>query len=215
MIAIDGPAASGKSSTALHVARALGILHADSGALYRAATLARIRAGGPPPPWSEQSVLDAAQAVSVASEASRFEPCIGGVRVAGDLHSPAVTAHVSAVAKMPRVREWVNAHMRSCAARGAIVVDGRDMGTAVFPEAQLKVFLDAHPTERARRRSFQNLERAPTDEELAAEARALSTRDEKDATQTRQAPDAIVIDTTHVTQAEQVSQIVALAKKMR
>jgi cytidylate kinase len=211
VIAIDGPAASGKSSTARRVARALGIAHLDSGALYRAATLARLRADAPAPPWSEQSVLDAARAVTVVREAARFEPRIAGARVSADLHGAGVTAHVSEVAKMPRVRAWVNEQLRACAARGPIVVDGRDMGTAVFPDAPLKVFLDAHPTERARRRAVQHLDRAPTDAELAVEAERLSARDARDATQTRRARDAVVIDTTGLTQEEQVSRIVALA----
>lgn len=214
VIAIDGPAASGKSSTALRVARALGIQHADSGSLYRAATLARIRAGGPPPPWNEESVLDAARTVTVVREVEHFEPRINGERVDDDLHGPGVTAQVSAVAKMPRVREWVNARLRECATGGPIVVDGRDMGAVVFPDARLKIFLDAHPAERARRRSFQHLERLPTDEELAAEAERLSTRDRKDATQTQRAPDAVVIDTTDLTQEAQVSRIVDLARPL-
>lgn len=214
VIAIDGPAASGKSSTARRVAGALGILHADSGALYRAATLARLRVGGAAA-WTEESVLEAARAVSVVREPARFAPRIDGEHVTtADLHGEGVTAHVSAVAKMPGVRAWVNARMRECAAAGPIVVDGRDMGTAVFPDAQLKIFLDAHPTERARRRSFQNLERVPTDEELAAEAERLQSRDARDATQTRRAPEAVVIDTTHLPQEEQVAQIVAMARKL-
>lgn len=216
VIAIDGPAASGKSSTARRVAERLGIHHADSGVLYRAATLARLRAGGEPP-WSEDSVLEATREVTfvLPPGETSWEVRVLGDRVGDELHGAVVSALVSHVAQMARVRVWVNAQMRSFAARGPLVVDGRDMGTAVFPGARLKIFLDAHPTVRARRRSLQQLDRLPSVDELAAETERLARRDEKDATQTRRAPDAIVIDTTNLTQEEQVSQIAALAKGMR
>jgi cytidylate kinase len=216
VIAIDGPAASGKSSTARRVAERLGIHHADSGVLYRAATLARLRAGDKPP-WTEESVLEAARGVGFVLSAGEtsWEVRVLGHRVDDELHGTVVSGLVSHVAQMPGVRAWVNEQMRSFAARGPLVVDGRDMGTAVFPDARLKIFLDALPTVRARRRSLQQLDRLPSVEELAAEAERLAKRDEKDATQTRQAADAIVIDTTHLTQEEQVSQIAALAKGAR
>ena len=216
VIAIDGPAASGKSSTARRVAERLGIHHADSGVLYRAATLARQRAGGAPP-WPEDSVLGATREVTfvLSPGETSWAVRVKGSSVDDELHSPVVSGLVSHVAQMPRVRSWVNEQMRWFAARGPLVVDGRDMGTAVFPDARLKIFLDAHPTVRARRRSLQQLDRLPSVEELAAETERLTRRDEKDATQTRRAPDAIVIDTTHLTQDEQVAQIAALAKGVR
>jgi cytidylate kinase len=102
--------------------------------------------------------------------------------------------------------------MRSAAAHGSIVVDGRDMGTAVFPDAGVKIFLVADPWERARRRVMQALQRAPTDVEIAAETDLLVHRDAKDAQQTQQAPDAILLDTTYLTQEEQVDRIVAIAQ---
>jgi cytidylate kinase len=93
-----------------------------------------------------------------------------------------------------------------------VVVDGRDMGTAVFPDATIKIFLVADPWERARRRLVQRLGRPPADEEIAAETEALVKRDAADATQTVQAADAVLIDTTYLTQPEQVERIVALAR---
>lgn len=212
VVAIDGPAASGKSSTARAVAAELGLRHADSGALYRAATAARLGQGGDPASWTEQSVLDAAAHVSVRPVQGAFAVQIGATDAGRFIRSPAVTAHVSLVAKMPRVRAWVNARIRECATFGPIVVDGRDMGTAVFPDATLKVWLVAHPRERARRRSVEMLGRVPSDEELAAEAVALAARDAKDATQTRPAPDAVVVDTTRLTPRQQVDRIVELAR---
>lgn len=209
VIAVDGPAASGKSSTAQAVAVALGIRHADSGAFYRAATLARLQPGDEPP-WTEQSVLDAVRDITIALEAATFEPRLRGARVLHELHGASVTARVSALAKMPRVRAWVNGRMRECATKGDLVVDGRDMGTAVFPDARVKVYLVAHAEVRAHRRSLQRLERVPTDEELREEHEAIVHRDSKDATQSLPAEDAVLIDTTDLTQAEVVARIVAL-----
>jgi cytidylate kinase len=212
VVAIDGPAASGKSSTAKWVASELGIAHVDSGSLYRAATAARLRQGGDPSLWSEREVLDAAGAVTLVPEETSLVPRIAGLAADDELRSAAVTAAVSLVAKMPGVRDWVNSAVREAALERAVVVDGRDMGTAVFPEAQLKVFLIADPWERARRRLVQRLERRPTDDEIAAETEAIVRRDAKDEAQTQRAADAVLMDTTFLTQAEQVDRIVALAR---
>jgi cytidylate kinase len=113
---------------------------------------------------------------------------------------------------MPRVREWVNAQVRRAAESRDVVVDGRDIGTVVFPDADLKVFLIADPWERARRRLIQRLGRHPNDQEIAEETDQIVRRDAKDATQTVQASDAVLIDTTYLTQEDQVERIVALAK---
>jgi cytidylate kinase len=113
---------------------------------------------------------------------------------------------------MPSVRQWVNARVRDTALEHDVVVDGRDIGTAVFPNADLKIFLVADPWERARRRLTQRLGRGPTDVEIAEETDRLVQRDARDATQTVQAKDAVLIDTTYLTQEEQVERIVALAK---
>jgi len=176
VIAIDGPAASGKSSTAAWVARELGYRHVDSGAMYREETARRL----------------------------------GTV----DIRSPEVTAAVSQIAQLPEVRAQVNALVRASAAAGHVVVDGRDMGSVVFPEAQLKIFMIADPWERARRRLHQRLGRSATDAEIADETRQLVERDARDATNTLQARDAVLIDTTYLTQEEQVQRIVALARKL-
>jgi cytidylate kinase len=212
VIAIDGPAASGKSSTARLVAERLGMHHADSGALYRVATLARAARPGAPESWTPGSVLHEAASVTLVRRGTSFEIQLNGRVVQDELHTPAITALVSLVAKMEPVREWVNELMRSCAAEGPIVVDGRDMGTAVFPGAQLKVFLIARANERARRRLRQRLGREPAAAEIADAAAALKERDAKDTAQTREALDAVVIDTTHLTQDEQVERIVELAR---
>jgi len=211
VIAIDGPAASGKSSTAHWVAERLGFRHIDSGALYRAATAAalRRRADGA---WDERFVLDAAADVRLVESKASFVAAIGPQTIDHEIRDAAVTQHVSAVARMPRVRDWVNELVRRTARGSDVVVDGRDIGTVVFPDALLKVFLVADPWERARRRLTQRLGRAPSDEEIAEETERLVQRDARDATQTVQASDAVLIDTTFLTQEEQVERIVALAR---
>ncbi len=212
VIAIDGPAASGKSSTAQWVAEQLGFKHVDSGALYRAATAAALRAGTDADRWDEAFVMRHTEGITLAPSRTSFIPMIGGVDVSAEVRSSDVTASVSRVAQMPAVRAWVNAHLHAVSKVHDIVVDGRDMGTVVFPHAALKVFLIADPWERARRRLVERLSRRPTDAEIAEETDALVQRDARDATQTVQAKDAIVIDTTTLTQPEQVARIVALAE---
>ena len=212
VIAIDGPAASGKSSTAQWVARRLGYRHVDSGALYRAATAAQLRSGTAPEDWTEAAVLAAAGAITFVPGDGTFVPLIGGERVDEALRGSEVTRNVSRVATMPGVRAWVNEHVRRAGEAQHVVVDGRDIGTVVFPHADLKVFLVADPWERARRRLIQRLGRGPTDTEIAEETDLLVQRDAKDATQTVQASDAVLIDTTYLTQEEQVERIVALAR---
>jgi cytidylate kinase len=175
VIAIDGPAASGKSSTAAWVARELGFRHLDSGLLYRTETARRL-----------------------------------GIT---DLRSPEVTAAVSGVAQIPEVRASVNAELRRIADSENVVVDGRDIGSVVFPDAQLKIFLVADPWERARRRLHQRLGRTAADDEIAEETRLLVERDASDATNTLQSREAILIDTTYLTQEDQVQRIVALANQ--
>src|ERR1051325_2195643 len=215
VIAIDGPAASGKSSTAHWVAQRLDCRHVDSGVLYRAATAARIRDMKSPDAgeWTEQTVLVAAKdRVRLVPTKHGFIPHIDGVEAESEIRGQQVTRNVSAVARMQKVRDWVNEQVRNAAKSHSVVVDGRDIGTAVFPDADLKVFLVADPWERARRRLVQQLERAPSDAEIAEETDRLVHRDAKDAQQSGQAADAVLLDTTYLTQEEQVDRIVALAR---
>jgi cytidylate kinase len=212
-IAIDGPAASGKSSTAKAVARELGFRHVDSGALYRAATAARLRKDTDSASWTEESVLDAARAVSLSPVDNGFIPLLNGRPAEDEMRGDAVTHRVSLVAKMPRVRDWVNAQVRNAGRDYDVVVDGRDIGTVVFPDARLKIFLVAAPEERARRRVLERTGRAPTEQEIFDETARIMLRDEMDASQSVKAPDAVTIDTTKLTQEEQIDRIVELARK--
>jgi len=211
-IAIDGPAASGKSSTAKAVARELGYRHVDSGSLYRAATAARLRRDSDAASWTEESVLDAARSVTLSPVENGFVPLLNGRPAENEMRGDAVTNRVSAVAKMPRVREWVNTQVRNVGRDYDIVVDGRDMGTVVFPDAKLKIFLVADPQERAFRRVLERTGREPNEQELFDETARILLRDEMDALQSEKAADAVTIDTTELTQEDQIAQIVKLAR---
>ena len=210
VVAIDGPAASGKSSTAQWVAQRLGFRHVDSGALYRAATAVALERAGES--FDETVVLAGAEEISLRAAEHSFVPVWRDTEMEEMIRAAEVTRHVSRVAQMQGVRRWVNAHVRLAAEGQHVVVDGRDIGTVVFPRADLKVFLIADPWERARRRLTQRHGRAPSDAEIADETERLVQRDARDATQTVQAKDAILIDTTYLTQAEQVERIVSLAR---
>lgn len=214
-IAIDGPAASGKSSTARAVARALGFRHVDSGSLYRAATAACVRMGEDVETWTEESVLDAARIVSLSPTGTGFNALLDGQHAELEMRGEAVTSNVSIVAQMPRVRGWVNSLVRKAAEEFDVVVDGRDIGTVVLPDARLKVFLVATPGERAKRRLMERSDREPTDDEVAEETGKIIVRDEMDVAQSARAADAVVIDTTHLAQIDQIAQIEALARAAR
>jgi len=215
VVAIDGPAASGKSTTAKRVAAALGFKHVDSGSLYRALTAATLRRAPDSAAWTEAAVLAAAGEVTLVPGNGTFHPRIAGAEAEAELRGTAVTSRVSLVARMPGVRAWVNAMVRAAADAHSVVVDGRDMGTEVFPGAGVKVFLVAEARERARRRLLERTGRAPTEAELGAEEEALARRDALDEAQTQRAADAVLIDTTGLTQDAQVERIVALARAAR
>jgi cytidylate kinase len=175
VVAIDGPAASGKSSTAQWVADQLGFVHIDSGSLYRAATAAVLAAAGatgatgaaPASPLAEDDVLRAAAGIALRVGGRSFVPARDGRSMDDQLRGGDVTQRVSEVARMPRVRDWVNGRVRDAAAERDVVVDGRDIGTTVFPDADAKIYLVADPWERARRRLVQRLGRAPVEREIA------------------------------------------------
>ncbi len=213
MIAIDGPAASGKSSTAQLVADKLGYLHVDSGSLYRAATAAALRRGKDPELWNEQLVLEAAGPVELRAARTAYYPVLDGRSVEEEIRGEAVTRNVSRVAQMQAVREWVNDLVRKSAENRNVVVDGRDMGTVVFPDADLKIFLVADTRERALRRLRQRGHDYTSEQSVVDETIRISERDARDARQTVPAPDAVIIDTTALTQPEQVEQIVTLSRQ--
>lgn len=225
VIAIDGPAASGKSSTARAVAEALGFAHLDSGSLYRAVTLVALReaarrdsAGEPLAGTTPDIILRAAEdrGLLLYPDGAGFAAYLEGEPVDDAIREAEVTRHVSAVSAVPVVREWVNTRLRALVREGRdVVVDGRDIGTVVFPDADLKVFLTASAETRAGRRISQRGHVIDVDE-LARETAALAARDAADSERSvaplRRAEDAVDVDTTRMSFADQVDRIVALAR---
>ena len=217
VIVIDGPAGSGKSTTAREVARRLGYRHLDSGALYRALAFALLEAGHPPDSWPALTASDLdAHPVRLVPAETTFQVTLDGRALTSELRSPEVDAHVSAVARLPAVRAWLFDRQRQAGARGSLVGDGRDLGTAVFPEANVKIFLVAGVAERARRRLSQMGAGPLSTGEVAAEADRLRARDRIDATRgiapLKKATDAVEIDGTRLSFEEQVDAILAVVR---
>ena len=217
VIAIDGPAASGKSTTAAAVARELGALHLDSGALYRALTAVALA----PRQTDPELLLQSAESrgLELREAGGALVPFLDDGDAEPLLRTAEVNALVSEVSAWPAVREWVNSRLRGAAARGRgrpLVLDGRDIGTVVFPHAPVKVFLTATPEARARRRLLQR-GGDPDEAEVAREAALLAERDRRDAARPiaplRRAADAVLLDTTALDFAEQVGEIVRLARR--
>lgn len=226
VIAIDGPSASGKSSTARAVAEALGFAHLDSGALYRGVTLVALRettrrdldSRDPVAALGPEAILRAAEdrGLMLQPDGHGFTAYLEGEPVDAEIRGPEVTAGVSAVSAVPQIREWVNTRLRAMVRAGRdVVVDGRDIGTVVFPDADLKIFLTASPEARAGRRISQR-GREVDAQRLEAEAAALAARDHADSNRAvaplRRAEDAVPLDTTALEFTDQVRAIVGLAR---
>jgi len=216
VVAIDGPAASGKSSTAGAVARRLGLLHVDSGALYRGLTRVALDAGGRP---SAEEIIHSSEArqLEYRARGAGLVLYLDGQPAEARIRGEDVTGGVSAVSAMPEIRDWVNRGLRALLGVGKpLVVDGRDIGTAVFPDAAVKVYLVASPEERARRRLRQRGE-AVGPAALAEESDRIAARDLADSTRAvaplRPADDAVLIDTSHLGFEEQVARIVEVIRR--
>jgi len=215
VVAIDGPAGSGKSTVARRVAELAGLRYLDTGATYRALTLALLRRGVPPE--DPRAVADAAKAVDLTLElapghAGAARVLLDGVPAGRELRSPEVNEAVSAVAAVPAVRELLVALQRSLVGLGGIVVEGRDIGTVVWPDADVKVFLTASDDERARRRT--------SDHGGGGEsASSLARRDRLDTgratSPTRPAEDAMVIDSTDRAVGQVVDELLRLVEAAR
>lgn len=211
-IAIDGPAASGKSTTARAVADRLGYSHLNSGLVYRVLTWAALHGG-----WVDDPDFDArlsALSIAVRRDPPSYRILVDGADPGEALAAPETAARVSEVAARAAVRDRVLELLRKEGASGGLVCDGRDIGTVVFPEAELKVFLVASANERARRRLVEQ-GREPTPERVAREIDLLAARDLADATRDlaplRKAGDAVEIDSTGSSPEDVVARIVALA----
>lgn len=212
VVAIDGPAGSGKSTVAKRVAERLGILYVDSGALYRAVTWFFLK-GAIDFSGSNGALADALHELDIELKASvdSVHVFINGEDVTAEIRSTEVTAHVSTVSEKACVREIVNRYLRELAKDKDIVLDGRDIGTVVFPAADLKIYLNASLEERARRR-FSELKSIKNDVDFNEIRSDISRRDKHDSERTlaplRPAADAVLLDTTNLTIDEGVAFVV-------
>jgi CMP/dCMP kinase len=221
IVAIDGPAGSGKSTVAKAAARRLGFAYLDTGAMYRAVTWLALHLGIELD--DEAAVAELAREHPVRFEHAEGEPLPTRVEIAGHdvtraVRTPEVDAAVSIVAKEPAVREaMVEQQRRAAEAARDCVVEGRDIGTVVFPDAALKVFLTASPEERAKRRHEQHVAAGHGDETHAAVLAQLEVRDRIDSTREasplKPAPDAVVLDTTGMDIEQVVDRIVELVRE--
>jgi cytidylate kinase len=211
IIAIDGPAGAGKSSVARAVAHRLGFRYLDTGAMYRAVALAVLERGLSP----AQTERIAALADGLDVDATDGLVSLAGRDVTQRVRDGDVTAIVPAVSAIAGVRSALARRQRGAAQRGDVVIEGRDIGTAIVPDADVKVFLTASLEERARRRS--NQLGLPGDEvTLESMVKSIAARDAADSTRSESpmeaAPDAVVVDTTELSPEEVVERIVAMAR---
>ena len=212
-IAIDGPVGAGKSSIADAVAGKLGILHLDTGAMYRALALYALRSGVELTDEAAVSACCAQADIAVGYADGRQRTLLSGEDVSDLIRTGEVSAAASVVSKWPAVRERMVALQQALARKGDMLIDGRDIGTVVLADSPCKIYLTASAEERARRRYLQNLEKGdntPYEDVLAA----LNARDAQDMNRPldplRCAPDAVEVDSTHMTMEEVVEKIVAL-----
>ena len=211
IIAIDGPSGAGKGTVARAVAARLGYRHVDTGAMYRAVAWLGLQQG-----------VDLADEAAVAALGARASFDLEDGRVAIDGHdvrsairTPEIDRVASVVARHPAVRRVLVARQRELGADGGVVMEGRDIGTVVFPEAHVKIYLDASPEERARRRAADPAHTSSRSAQLSDVATALAERDKSDSTRAVSplmiAPDATLIDTTGVPIDEVIDRVLALA----
>src|SRR5260370_42038444 len=211
-IAIDGPSGAGKGTVARAVAAELGYRHVDSGAMYRAVGWKALRDGVP---------LDDEGAVAALAAQSRIEGtdarvAIDDADVTRAIRTPEIDRAAAAVARLPRVRAVLVTRQRQMGAGGAIVMEGRDIGTVVFPDADVKIYLDAAPEERARRRASDPAHSGGP-AAVSEVATLLTERDRSDSTRTVSplyaAPDALVVDTTGKSVEEVVGNVLRIVKR--
>jgi CMP/dCMP kinase len=213
IIAIDGPAGAGKSTIASRLARKLCYVNLESGAMYRALALKAIE--------QDISVDDEAALMKLTDSLRiQLEPTIGGNRtllngrdVSSRIRERDVTDAASRVSVHPKVREWMVAHQRAMGEGGGVVMEGRDIGSKVFPDADLKIFLDADPVVREQRRMQQQKLQGEVAASVAAELRERDRRDRTRATSPLvAAPDAVVINSTSLGEDEVLAQVEKLVK---
>jgi cytidylate kinase len=214
IIAIDGPAGAGKSTIASRLARKLGYVNLESGAMYRALALRAIE-------WDasfddEAALLKLAQDSHITLErnigANRI--LLNGKDVSARIRERDVTEGASRVSVHPKVREWMVARQREMGLGGGVVMEGRDIGTKVFPDADLKIFLDADPVIREQRRMDQQHVKGASAQAMASELRERDRRDRtRAASPLVAADDAVVLDSTHMSEDDVLARITELAEQ--
>jgi cytidylate kinase len=215
VIAIDGPAGAGKSTLAAHLARRFGFLNLETGAMYRALALKAIE--NDLPFDDESALMELAQYTRVALEpqAEGNRVVLDGVDVSRRVRDADVTEGASRVSVHPQLRAWMVTQQRKLGEKGGVVMEGRDIGTAVFPDAEVKIFLDAAPEVRGNRRYRQ---RAPELVKVTEESvlRELRERDERDRNRAesplRPAADAVVLDSTAMTLEQVLTEAEAIVR---
>ena len=216
IIAIDGPAGSGKSTTAREVARTLGYVYIDTGAMYRAAALAFKRMNLD---FTDEDFIKLMNSIEIELKQGENgqRTFLNGEDVSDEIRTPEITKLVSPVSANPVVREKLVEMQRRLAADGGVVMDGRDIGTVVFPDAALKIFMVASPETRAERRT-KELKAKGIDVDFESIKNDLIARDKYDSTREisplKKADDAVEIDTSNLSIAEQTAKVVELAKKI-
>ncbi len=213
IIAIDGPAGAGKSTVASRLARKLGYVNLESGAMYRALALKAIE-------WDISFDDEAALDDLAHKSRIKIEPTLGGNRVFLDgrdvtqrVRETDVSEAASRVSVHPQVREWMVARQRELGANGGVVMEGRDIGTKVFPDADVKIFLDADPVIREQRRIQQQHSRGASAESMATELRERDRRDRTRANSPLEAaPDAALLDSTSLSEDEVLDRIEAIVQ---
>jgi len=219
VVAIDGPAGAGKSTVTRRVAKALGYLVVDTGALYRTVALAVQRAGASfddeDPVGALAEALVAREAVTLVGDADGTRVLLDGEDVSGSIRTPILSQGASKVSAHPRVRAALLELQRAGGREGGVVLEGRDIGTVVFPDAEAKVFLTASVEERARRR-FEELKANGVNVEFHGVRAEVVERDQRDSSRPiaplRQAPDALVLDSSTLSIDQVVARIVAHVK---
>lgn len=217
-IAIDGPAGAGKSTIARRAAEELGFVYVDTGAMYRAIAVYLLQKGIPP---EEKEQVEAAVKeiqVSIAYEEGEQQVLLNGENVTSWLRREEVGRMASSVSAIPAVRQALFELQRSLAEKEDVIMDGRDIGTAILPNAELKIYLTASVEMRARRRCLE-LSQKGEEADLAEVEKDIRERDERDMNREtaplRQAPDAIYLDTSHMTIEEVVGKIKTLCQRRR
>lgn len=206
IVAIDGPAGAGKSTVARHLARYFGLLNLETGAMYRAFALKALRAGVPLDASAGLEELAAGTSIRLESGESENRVLLDEEDVTGQIRNPLVTDAASKVSVFPAIRSWMVRLQQELGAQGGVVMEGRDIGTVVFPHADVKIFLDAAPEVRGMRR-FDQLgpEPAQQPEQVLRELRERDQRDRNRAdSPLRPAEDAVLLDSTHLTLDEVV-----------